>query len=172
MVGLGQELCKDYQEWVEKTGLYFGMLKIYDDHDRITQALFRVTGDAYKFLSPLIKKAGNGEPLGTWEEFTKSILAQYGKMTDKEIVKKEIHRYYSDKGKKLADKSYFNYCKRFRTLGCLSETDNSTLVWEFMETLLEKVKDTLNVLTKTPFFKAPCRISDMQTHCPSPVSNP
>ncbi|PCH39720.1 hypothetical protein WOLCODRAFT_149761 [Wolfiporia cocos MD-104 SS10] len=99
------------QEWVEKMGLYFGILRIYNDHERITQALFRVTGDAYKFLSPLIKKAGNGEPLGSWEEFTKSILAQHGKMMDKEIAKKEIHGYYGDKGKKLTEENYFNYCE-------------------------------------------------------------
>ncbi|KAJ4136697.1 hypothetical protein NW754_016280 [Fusarium falciforme] len=142
-------------------GLYFGTLRVYDDHDRITTALFRVTGDAYKFFSPLIKKAGNGEPLGTWEDFTKSVMVQYGKMTDKEIAKKEIRGYYGTKGKELAESNYFNYCERFRTLGRLSETANETLVWEFTETLPEKVKDTLNVLGKTPFFKAPTDIEPL-----------
>ncbi|KAJ4111297.1 hypothetical protein NW765_016891 [Fusarium oxysporum] len=118
----------------------------------------RVTGDAYKFFSPLIKKAGNGEPLGTWEDFTKSVMVQYGKMTDKEIAKKEIRGYYGTKGKELAESNYFNYCERFRTLGRLSETANETLVWEFTETLPEKVKDTLNVLGKIPLFKAPTDI--------------
>lgn len=149
------------QEWVEKMGLYFGTLRNYDDHDCITQALFRVTGDAYKFLAPLIRKASNSEPLGTWEDFTKSILMQYGKQTDKEIAKKEIRQYFGPAGKKLAEEQYFHYCERFRTLGRLAETDNGTLVWEFTETLPEKVKDTLNMLSRSPFFKAPTEIEPL-----------
>lgn len=78
------------KEFTEKMGLYFRMVRIFDDQDRILQALFRLTGDTYKFMTPLIEKAGKGENLGTWEEFAKVLTNQYGKKTDKELARHEI----------------------------------------------------------------------------------
>ncbi|PCH40307.1 hypothetical protein WOLCODRAFT_57398, partial [Wolfiporia cocos MD-104 SS10] len=136
------------KEWIEKLGLYFSKTKPADDEERITTALYRLSGEGYRFMGPLLEKAGNGEPLGTWAEFKKTILNQYAKKTDKEIAEKEIKAFYGSNGKKKVEANFFTYCSKFRTLGRLSEIDGTTLLREFKEVLPEKVRDHVAILTR------------------------
>ncbi|PCH40674.1 hypothetical protein WOLCODRAFT_70228, partial [Wolfiporia cocos MD-104 SS10] len=135
------------KEWIEKLGLYFAKTKTIDDEDKITTALYRLSGEAYRFMGPMLEKAGNGEPLGTWAEFRKTILNQYAKKRDKEIAEKEIKEFYGTSGKKKVETNFFTYCSKFRTLGRLSEIDGTTLLREFKEVLPEKVHDHVAILT-------------------------
>ncbi|PCH43699.1 hypothetical protein WOLCODRAFT_58838, partial [Wolfiporia cocos MD-104 SS10] len=136
------------KEWIEKLGLYFSKVKPADDEERITTALYRLSGEAYWFMGPMLEKAGNGEPLGTWADFKKQILNQYAKKTDKEIAEKEIKAFYGTSGKKQVETNFFTYCSKFRTLGRLSEIDGTTLLREFKEVLPEKVRDHVAILTR------------------------
>ncbi|PCH37268.1 hypothetical protein WOLCODRAFT_52098, partial [Wolfiporia cocos MD-104 SS10] len=134
------------KEWIEKLGLYFSKVKPADDEERITMALYWLSGEAYRFMGPLLEKAGNGELLGTWADFKKQILNQYAKKTDKEIAEKEIKAFYGSSGKKKVETNFFTYCSKFRTLGRLSEIDGTTLLREFKEVLPEKVRDHVAIL--------------------------
>ncbi|PCH33146.1 hypothetical protein WOLCODRAFT_63031, partial [Wolfiporia cocos MD-104 SS10] len=136
------------KEWIEKLGLYFAKVQPANDEERITTALYRLLGEAYRFMGPLLEKAGNGEPLGTWADFKRQILNQYAKKTDKEIAEKEIKAFYGNDGKKKVEANFFTYCSKFRTLGRLSEIDGTTLLREFKEVLPEKVRDHVAILTQ------------------------
>ncbi|PCH37271.1 hypothetical protein WOLCODRAFT_83871 [Wolfiporia cocos MD-104 SS10] len=138
------------KEWIEKLGLYFAKVKPADDEERITTALYRLSGEAYQFMGPLLEKAGNGEPLGTWADFKKQILNQYAKKTDKEIAEREIKAFYGSNGKKKVEANFFTYCSKFRTLGRLSEIDGTTLLREFKEVLPEKGIMPQFLVTVTP----------------------
>ncbi|PCH42631.1 hypothetical protein WOLCODRAFT_152662 [Wolfiporia cocos MD-104 SS10] len=144
------------KEWIQKMGMYFGDAKITTDEDKVRQALLRLTGEAYQYMSPVVDKIAAGMPSGhTWVSFAEVINKVYGKKTDKEIAEKEIEGYYGDKGKKKVKDDFFNWAQKFRTLGRLAEIDGSTVLTQLKKVMPEKVRDTFATMESVPGFNMP-----------------
>ncbi|PCH37243.1 hypothetical protein WOLCODRAFT_54735, partial [Wolfiporia cocos MD-104 SS10] len=144
------------KEWIQKMGMYFGDAKITSDEDKVRQALLRLTGEAYQYMSPVVDKIAAGQPSGhTWITFAEVINKVYGKKTDKEIAEKEIEGYYGDEGKKKVRDDFFSWAQKFRTLGRLAEIDGSMLLTQLKKVMPEKVRDTFATMESVPGFTMP-----------------
>ncbi|PCH34512.1 hypothetical protein WOLCODRAFT_155159 [Wolfiporia cocos MD-104 SS10] len=135
------------KEWIRKMGMYFADAKVTSKEDKVHQALLRLTGKAYQYMSPVVDKITTRQTLGhTWATFSEAIEKVYGKKMDKEIVEKEIDRYFGDEGKAKIKADFFNWAQKLRTLAHLAETDNKTLFSQIKCVLQDKVHETLTTL--------------------------
>ncbi|KAJ4136693.1 hypothetical protein NW754_016276 [Fusarium falciforme] len=137
-------------------GMYFADAKVTLEEDKVRQALLRLTGEAYQYMSPVVDKIAAGQTSGhTWKTFAETIEKVYGKKTDKEIAEKEIEGYFGDEGKKKLQSDFFSWAQKLRTLARLAETDNKTLFSHIKRILPEKVRETLATLESVPGFTMP-----------------
>ncbi|PCH37281.1 hypothetical protein WOLCODRAFT_55205, partial [Wolfiporia cocos MD-104 SS10] len=125
------------KEWLFKMENYLDKVKIYDNRGKISKALSRLTGTAFRYTKDIKDKYSCGENIGTWVDFIAGIRRTYLKKTDKEVAKLEFDKHFSgEPGKEdLKEKGFFTYCEEFHQLAKLGEYDNSSL--------LDKLKDTL-----------------------------
>ncbi|PCH34519.1 hypothetical protein WOLCODRAFT_155171 [Wolfiporia cocos MD-104 SS10] len=128
------------KEWIQKMEMYFADTKVTLEEDKVRQALLRLTGKAYQYMSPVVDKITAGQTSGhTWATFSEAIKKVYGKKTDKEVAEKEIDGYFGDEGKEKLKKDFFNWAQKLRTLARLAETDNKTLFSQIKRILPDKV---------------------------------
>ncbi|EED82554.1 predicted protein [Postia placenta Mad-698-R] len=100
---------------------------------RIVTALSKLQGPAHQYMKSYYVKMREGKDLGTWKAFVAELAQIYGQCDDKEGAKKEITALFINKD--LASKDFVKYAERFRTLGRLTEYDDSLLIDKLREVI-------------------------------------
>ncbi|OSX63664.1 hypothetical protein POSPLADRAFT_1055731 [Postia placenta MAD-698-R-SB12] len=90
-------------------------------------------GPAHQYMKSYYVKMREGKDLGTWKAFVAELAQIYGQRDDKEGAKKEITALFINKD--LASKDFVKYAERFRTLGRLTEYDDSLLIDKLREVI-------------------------------------
>ncbi|EED78273.1 predicted protein [Postia placenta Mad-698-R] len=85
------------------------------------------------YMKSYYVKMREGKDLGTWKAFVAELAQIYGQRDDKEGAKKEITALFINKD--LASKDFVKYAERFRTLGRLTEYDDSLLIDKLREVI-------------------------------------
>ena len=115
-----------FQEWMNKINLWVVHENIVTDRHQITVAMNRLSGAAAHYMEPWIKKLTSGKTIGTWDDFVNELTVVYGQRDEKEGAKKELTALFTNTD--LAHKNFVKYAEKFRTLGRITEYEDSLLI--------------------------------------------
>ncbi|EED80103.1 predicted protein [Postia placenta Mad-698-R] len=129
----GSEDKTKLEEWLDLIVLWCEHEGVATDKQRIVTALSKLQGPAHQYMKSYYVKMREGKDLGTWKAFVAELAQIYGQRDDKEGAKKEITALFINKD--LASKDFVKYAERFRTLGRLTEYDDSLLIDKLREVI-------------------------------------
>ncbi|EED85540.1 predicted protein [Postia placenta Mad-698-R] len=129
----GSEDKTKLEEWLDLIVLWCEHEGVATDKQRIVTALSKLQGPAHQYMKSYYVKMREGKDLGTWKAFVAELAQIYGQRDDKEGAKKEITSLFINKD--LASKDFVKYAERFRTLGHLTEYDDSLLIDKLREVI-------------------------------------
>ncbi|EED82500.1 predicted protein [Postia placenta Mad-698-R] len=129
----GSEDKTKLEEWLDLIVLWCEHEGVATDKQRIVTALSKLQGPAHQYMKSYYVKMREGKDLGTWKAFVAELAQIYGQRDDKEGAKKEIMALFINKD--LASKDFVKYAERFRTLGRLTEYDDSLLIDKLREVI-------------------------------------
>ncbi|EED81932.1 predicted protein [Postia placenta Mad-698-R] len=129
----GSEDKTKLEEWLDLIVLWCEHEGVATDKQRIVTALSKLQGPAHQYMKSYYVKMREGKDLGTWKAFVAELAQIYRQCNDKEGAKKEITALFINKD--LASKDFVKYAERFRTLGRLTEYDDSLLIDKLREVI-------------------------------------
>ncbi|EED79632.1 predicted protein [Postia placenta Mad-698-R] len=129
----GSEDKTKLEEWLDLIVLWCEHEGVATDKQRIVMALSKLQGPAHQYMKSYYVKMREGKDLGTWKAFVAELAQIHGQRDYKEGAKKEITALFINKD--LASKDFVKYAERFRTLGRLTEYDNSLLIDKLREVI-------------------------------------
>ncbi|EED79154.1 predicted protein [Postia placenta Mad-698-R] len=129
----GSEDKTKLEEWLDLIVLWCEHEGVATDKQRIVTALSKLQGPAHQYMKSYYVKMREGKDLGTWKAFVAELAQIYGQRDNKEGAKKEITALFINKD--LASKDFVKYAERFRTLGRLTEYDDSLLIDKLREVI-------------------------------------
>ncbi|EED85979.1 predicted protein [Postia placenta Mad-698-R] len=129
----GSEDKTKLEEWLDLIVLWCEHEGVATDKQRIVMALLKLQGPAHHYMKSYYVKMQEGKDLGTWKAFVAELAQIYRQRDDKEGAKKEITMLFINKD--LASKDFVKYAERFRTLGRLTEYDDSLLIDKLREVI-------------------------------------
>ncbi|EED77233.1 predicted protein [Postia placenta Mad-698-R] len=129
----GSENKTKLEEWLDLIVLWCEHEGVATDKQQIVTVLSKLQGPAHQYMKSYYVKMWEGKDLGTWKAFVAELAQIYGQRDDKEGAKKEITALFINKD--LASKDFVKYAERFRTLGRLTEYDDSLLIDKLREVI-------------------------------------